>query len=52
MWGRSRRAEADVAPNLGSSSRSRADHNDSALLDGDLLINAILAHADHAGQKP
>jgi hypothetical protein len=47
------RAVADAAPNLRKLvAVEGADHNDPALLDGDLLINAIVALADHAGQKP
>ena len=47
------RAVADAAPNLRQLvAVESADHNDPALLDGDLLINAIVALADHAGQKP
>jgi uncharacterized protein len=47
------RAVADAAPNLRQLvAVEGADHNDPALLDGDLLINAVVALADHAGQKP
>ena len=47
------RAVADAAPNLRQLvAVEGADHNDPAMLDGDLLINAVVALADHAGQKP
>ena len=46
------RAVAAAAPNLRQLVAVEADHNDPALLDGDLLINAVVALADHAGQKP
>ena len=47
------RAVAAAAPNLSQLvAVEGADHNDPALLDGDPLINAVVALADHAGQKP
>ena len=47
------RTVADTAPALRQLLAVQgADHNDPVLLDGDLLINAVLALADHAGQTP
>jgi pimeloyl-ACP methyl ester carboxylesterase len=47
------RAVANAAPNLRQLvAVEGADHNDPALLDGDPPINAVVALADHAGQKP
>jgi uncharacterized protein len=47
------RAVADAAPVLRQLVVvDGADHNDSVLLDGNQLINAVVTLADHAGQTP
>jgi pimeloyl-ACP methyl ester carboxylesterase len=47
------RAVADAAPVLSQLVGVKgADHNDPVLLDGNQLINAVVALADHAGQTP
>jgi fermentation-respiration switch protein FrsA (DUF1100 family) len=47
------RAVAAAAPNLNQLvAVEGADHNDPVLLDGDPLINAVVALADYAGQRP
>jgi uncharacterized protein len=46
------RAVAEAAPLSQLLAVEGADHNDAVLLHGNQLVNAVVALADHAGQRP